>query len=360
VLIGLPALRVRGINLAVVTIGAAVAIDSFVFQNSNWSGGLDGLKVPEPKLFGWSIDASAHPERFGGFALVVLLLCVYAVCNLRRSKMGRRMLAVRDNERAAAGSSVAVSATKLQAFAFSSFIAALAGVLLAYQTGTIAFERFAPLTSVLFVAVAFIGGIASVSGALVAGTLVSGGIAFTALNELGALDDWQGLISGLLLIVEKQPWGNTLDVTRNVEKALEAMKPALAGMKVDSTIFRPATFIERALRNLSHAMLIGCGLVIIILAAFLFDWRTALISMTAIPLSLVAAALVLHFSGATMNTMVIAGLVIALGEVVDDAIIDVENILRRLRLNKESAQPQSAFRPGKPAPFGKRSNSSAS
>jgi CzcA family heavy metal efflux pump len=149
---------------------------------------------------------------------------------------------------------------------------------------------------------------------------------------------------GLLLIVEKQPWGNTLDVTRNVEKALDAMKPALAGMKVDSTIFRPATFIERALTNLSHAMLIGCGLVIVILAAFLFDWRTALISMTAIPLSLVAAALVLHFTGATMNTMVIAGLVIALGEVVDDAIIDVENILRRLRLNKESAEPQSPFK----------------
>jgi CzcA family heavy metal efflux pump len=148
---------------------------------------------------------------------------------------------------------------------------------------------------------------------------------------------------GLLLIVEKQPWGNTLDVTRNVEKALEDMAPALPGMKIDSKIFRPATFIERALTNLSHAMLVGCGLVIVILAAFLFDWRTALISMTAIPLSLIAAALILHFSGATMNTMVIAGLVIALGEVVDDAIIDVENILRRLRLNKESAQPESPF-----------------
>ncbi|MBI3864722.1 MAG: efflux RND transporter permease subunit [Planctomycetia bacterium] len=148
---------------------------------------------------------------------------------------------------------------------------------------------------------------------------------------------------GLLLIVEKQPWGNTLDVTRNVEQALSDMAPALAGMKVDSTIFRPATFIERALKNLSHAMLVGCGLVIVILAAFLFDWRTALISMTAIPLSLVAAALVLHFSGATMNTMVIAGLVIALGEVVDDAIIDVENILRRLRLNRELPVPQPVF-----------------
>ena len=148
---------------------------------------------------------------------------------------------------------------------------------------------------------------------------------------------------GLLLIVEKQPWGNTLDVTRNVEKALAALAPALPGMKVDSTIFRPATFIDRALENLSHALFVGCMLVIVILAAFLFDWRTALISMTAIPLSLVAAALVLHYVGATMNTMVIAGLVIALGEVVDDAIIDVENILRRLRLNKESDHPQSAF-----------------
>ncbi len=148
---------------------------------------------------------------------------------------------------------------------------------------------------------------------------------------------------GLLLIVEKQPWGNTLDVTNNVEKALESLRPGLGDMRVDSKIFRPATFITRALENLSHAMLIGCVLVVVILAAFLFDWRTALISMTAIPLSLVAAALVLHFSGATMNTMVIAGLVIALGEVVDDAIIDVENILRRLRLNQESAQQKSAF-----------------
>jgi hypothetical protein len=92
-----------------------------------------------------------------------------------------------------------------------------------------------------------------------------------------------------------------------------------------------------------HALLIGCGLVVVILVVFLFDWRTALISMTAIPLSLMAAALVLHFAGATMNTMVIAGLVIALGEVVDDAIIDVENILRRLRLNREAEQPESAF-----------------
>ncbi len=103
---------------------------------------------------------------------------------------------------------------------------------------------------------------------------------------------------------------------------------------MDTTIFRPATFIERALNNLTHSLLIGCVLVIIVLALFLYDWRAALISSLAIPLSLITAVLVLYYRGGTINTMVLAGLIIALGEVVDDAIIDVENILRRLRLNR--------------------------
>jgi CzcA family heavy metal efflux pump len=148
---------------------------------------------------------------------------------------------------------------------------------------------------------------------------------------------------GLLLIVEKQPWGNTLEVTHSVEKALDALRPGIKDVTIDPTIFRPATFIERSLQNLSHAMLIGCLLVVVILAMFLYDWRTAVISLTAIPLSLVAAALALHYRGGTINTMVLAGLVIALGEVVDDAIIDVENILRRLRLNRALAEPLPAF-----------------
>ncbi len=148
---------------------------------------------------------------------------------------------------------------------------------------------------------------------------------------------------GLLLIVEKQPWGNTLEVTRGVEAAIEALRPGLSGVDIDTTIFRPATFIERAISNLNHALLVGCVLVMIVLFAFLYEWRTALISMLAIPLSLVAAALVLHHWGSTINTMVLAGLVLALGEVVDDAIIDVENIVRRLRLNRESEAPEAPF-----------------
>src|SRR4029453_46022 len=149
---------------------------------------------------------------------------------------------------------------------------------------------------------------------------------------------------GLLLIVEKQPWGNTLEVTGKVEETLAAMRPGLTELQIDSTIFRPATYIEMSLRNLRTAILIGCLLVIAILVLFLWDWRTALISVLALPMSLLAAALVLHLRGGTINTMVLAGLVIALGEVVDDAIIDVENIVRRLRANAASEHPQPALR----------------
>ncbi|MEZ6063017.1 MAG: efflux RND transporter permease subunit [Planctomycetaceae bacterium] len=148
---------------------------------------------------------------------------------------------------------------------------------------------------------------------------------------------------GLLLIVEKQPWANTLDVTRNVEKAMQELKPAMGDVEYDTTVFRPATFIERALTNLSHSMMFGCALVVMVLLLFLFDWRCAIISATAIPLSLLAAVMVLYWRGGTINTMVLAGLVIALGEVVDDAIIDVENIMRRLRLNSQLPEPRSAF-----------------
>ncbi len=149
---------------------------------------------------------------------------------------------------------------------------------------------------------------------------------------------------GLLLIVEKQPAANMLAVTHEVEQALDLLRPGLKDVEVDSTIFRPATFIERSIDNLTHALLLGCVLVVVVLVSFLFDWRTAIISLTAIPLSLMTAVLLIYWWGMTINTMVIAGLVIALGEVVDDAVIDVENIVRRLRLNRTAEHPRSSFR----------------
>ncbi|HJQ88035.1 MAG TPA: efflux RND transporter permease subunit, partial [Propionibacteriaceae bacterium] len=155
----------------------------------------------------------------------------------------------------------------------------------------------------------------------------------------GVVDDGPGL----LLVVQKYRGANTVEVTRGVEEAMLQMQPGLPGITVDTTIFRPATFIEQSLDNLRVAMLLGIALVALIIIAFLFEWRTAFISLIAIPLSLVAAVLILDAAGATVNVMVLAGLVVAIGVVVDDAIIDVENVVRRLRQARAEGSTASTF-----------------
>jgi len=146
---------------------------------------------------------------------------------------------------------------------------------------------------------------------------------------------------GLMMIVEKLPWANTLDVTRGVEAAIDQMRPGLPGVKIDTTIFRPATFIDNSIKNLTSSLLIGAVLVIIILLFFLYEWRVALISATIIPLSLMASLLVLNLRDVPINVMTLAGLSIAIGAVVDDAIVDVENIVRRLRRLRKEGSTQS-------------------
>jgi CzcA family heavy metal efflux pump len=141
---------------------------------------------------------------------------------------------------------------------------------------------------------------------------------------------------GLLLVVEKLPWANTVEMTRGVEDVIRSLEPGLPGVHFDTTIFQQANFIELAIHNLTQALVLGFVLVVVILGLFLFEWRVALISLLTIPLSLMAALLVLHQMGQTVNTMILAGLVIALGAVVDDAIIDVENIVRRLRQHRRA------------------------
>ncbi|HYX93363.1 MAG TPA: efflux RND transporter permease subunit, partial [Myxococcaceae bacterium] len=136
---------------------------------------------------------------------------------------------------------------------------------------------------------------------------------------------------GLLLVVERAPGANTLKVTHGIDEAIRDLQPGLPGVHFDTKVFRQADFVEIAVDNLTLALMLGILLVILILVAFLFEWRTALISLVAIPLSLMAALGVLYWRGDTINTMILAGLAIAVGVVVDDAIIDVENIWRRLR-----------------------------
>jgi CzcA family heavy metal efflux pump len=146
---------------------------------------------------------------------------------------------------------------------------------------------------------------------------------------------------GVLLVVEKLPWANSLRMTAGVERALKDLKPGLPGIRFDTKVFQQADFVKLAITNLTHALVLGFILVVVIIALFLFEWRMALICLLTIPLSLVATILVLYWRGATINTMTLAGLVIALGVLVDDAIIGVENITRRLREERLTGGTQS-------------------
>lgn len=151
---------------------------------------------------------------------------------------------------------------------------------------------------------------------------------------------------GVVLMLSQQYGANTREVTTRVEAALQELRPALERevVQLHADLFRPANFIDTATQNVLHALLIGGALVVIILFLFLFDWRTSIISCTAIPLSLVAAVLALQWMGETLNTMTLGGLAIAIGEVVDDAVIGVENVVRRLRENRRLDEPRAEGR----------------
>ena len=149
---------------------------------------------------------------------------------------------------------------------------------------------------------------------------------------------------GLMLIVQKYRGANTKEVTEGVEETMAEMAPGLPAIQYDTTIFRPATFIDDSINNLTKALFLGVLLVIIIISAFLYTVRTAFISLVSIPLSLLAAYLVLDVRDVTINVMVLAGLVVAIGVVVDDAIIDVENIVRRLRQARAEGSEKSTVR----------------
>lgn len=151
---------------------------------------------------------------------------------------------------------------------------------------------------------------------------------------------------GVIINVSAQFGANTVEVTKAVEAALQDMRPSLAadGIVLDTSIFRPANFIDVATANIGQSLLFGAALVMVVLFLFLFDWRTAAISSSAIPLSLVAAAAVLERLGVTLNTMTLGGLAISIGVVVDDAVVDVENIVRRLRKNRRLPEPRPIAR----------------
>ena len=207
-LVALPATRVRGMSLAVATLAMAVAIEQLVLGSTALSGGIGGRQAPRPYVFGLDVGISA-PGRdnfrpvFGIMVLVVVVLAGVAVANLRRNRTGLRWLAVRANERAAAAAGIDVARTKLGAFAFSSALAGLAGCAMAFATTTLSTTSFLVIGSLVALALTYVGGISSISGALVAGALAQAGIV------TATADGWTGgdggpyvfVMSGLALMV---------------------------------------------------------------------------------------------------------------------------------------------------------------
>jgi CzcA family heavy metal efflux pump len=142
---------------------------------------------------------------------------------------------------------------------------------------------------------------------------------------------------GLMLVIEKFPSANTLEVTRGVEQALAELGRGLPGVQIDANVFRLASYVEDSISNLTQAMIIGAILVVMVIGLFLFNWRSALVAAVSIPISLMAAVVVLHLMGATINTMLLAGLVVALGVIIDDAVVGMGVLMRRLRERRESS-----------------------
>ena len=204
------ALRVRGVSLAVVTLGAAVAIGQFGFINQTWGGGASGSPVPEPHLLGLDLgprsgfrglDGSLPSPVFGWLVLAVTVGLCLLVAAVRRGGLGQRMLAVRSNERAAAAAAVDVRNVKLIAFGISAFIAGVAGTLYAYNFGSVSASRFDALTALGLIAFAYAGGITLVSGAMFAGLISTEALMPHALDKwLGISGNWILLFGGVLLI----------------------------------------------------------------------------------------------------------------------------------------------------------------
>ena len=209
-IVGLPAVRIRGVQLAVVTIAAAVAMQGLYFENDRITQLRAGVPayIKDPTIFGIDVGARSAREQnenpaFVIFGAIVLALCAIAVANMRRSGAGRRFLAVRANERAAAAAGINVSRTKLLAFALSAAIAGIGGLMLGFKQVEVSSANFAYGASLSVLAFAYLAGISSINGAIVAGMLLSALVPTTSNYFFAGtnIDSYVGLLSGLGIIV---------------------------------------------------------------------------------------------------------------------------------------------------------------
>jgi sulfate-transporting ATPase len=197
-----PALRTRGVNLAVVTLGLGFLVSEVVFANPHYLGGLldGGTRIGRVKLFGFKVDAFNHPHAWAAVSLAAFVLLALLVANLRRSRTGRRLLAVRTNERAAASLGISVFAVKLYAFAVSAGLAAAAGILLAFRGQVITYTEFNVFASINALGNAVIGGLGYVVGAAFGAPMAIGGLGTRATEDWLNLQNQWDLILGSLIV----------------------------------------------------------------------------------------------------------------------------------------------------------------
>ena len=204
--IGLPALRLRGVNLAVVTLGFAAAMDAVVFNLHGFIGGTAGLPIPAPRLPGLSLGISQGRDYprviFGVVVLVVVILLGLLVARLRRGPAGRMLLAIRSNERAAGSVGINVAQGKLMAFGLAAFIAGIGGALTGYMQGELTSDSFAAFTSIGLLAIVFVAGVGRIAGAVVAGVMFSAaGLFVTFLNIHLNVGKYQAIVAGIALVL---------------------------------------------------------------------------------------------------------------------------------------------------------------
>lgn len=203
-LFGLPALRTRGPMLAVVTVGLGVAIETTVFTNQGISGAsFSGIPIERPEIFGWQMNAIEHPTRFAAVACIALLLCIYVVSNVRSGPLGRRFLAVRSNERAAAALGLSVQRIKLVAFAISSGLASIGGILIGFKFDNVNLRGDFGLTdSLLVVVFTLIGGVGTLLGPIVGAALTPSGLVAYLFDDVEAIERWLIIVAGVIVIVQ--------------------------------------------------------------------------------------------------------------------------------------------------------------
>jgi ABC-type branched-subunit amino acid transport system ATPase component/ABC-type branched-subunit amino acid transport system permease subunit len=201
VVFGLPALRIRGLFVAIVTLVLAVAIEAVWFQNNSLDGSSGGEPIPDPRLFGFDLGIGSGLQfpriEFGLLCIFVLVVVAIGVAKLRVSRLGSAMLAVRANERSAAAAGINVVRIKLIGFAIGAFIAGISGCLMAYMQTNVTFETFDALVGLLFFSTVFVAGITSVSGAILGGLGASGGLLFVTTNHVVNFGNWYGILLGI-------------------------------------------------------------------------------------------------------------------------------------------------------------------